>query len=526
MKDIGFSGLSRQLLIAAAAVIFAACQGPTGPAGTNGDIGPQGPAGTKGDPGAQGSAGSAGATGATGAQGQAGVQGPAGTNGTAGTVGPTGDIVGKWMLSKHARTQDDPASELSTERAGQTPDDVINGTDAEDCIACHGPAAVTANGGMSEVEALTYFFTTTDGKFDSSTATQHEDEWPDVNCTACHAIPGKPGLALFDSKTATHKKMSSARKLCGQCHGSLHFADTDHLSYDAWLTSKHAKTQNDPASELSTERAGQTPDEVINGDDAEDCIQCHAPTAVLANGGMTEAGALAYFFTTTNGKFDSSTVAQHTDEWPNVSCTTCHDPHQPNHPSYFDSSKKEYIPMRSPQELCGQCHGNLRFPDTDHLSYNILTGTGGMGIDDQKTMPGSRCVDCHMYNSGVDGSNSAMFHGHSFKIIVKEADGATASCTQCHSSMDAAAAQTQIDTFKSDFATLDTATAAKVASAVTAMKGSTDVQLQNELAEAQFNLTYAESDESGGFHNHKYLMSLLNDANAKAEDILSKVNTQ
>ncbi|MFQ5664973.1 MAG: hypothetical protein ACE5I7_00925 [Candidatus Binatia bacterium] len=45
--------------------------------------------------------------------------------------------------------------------------------------------------------------------------------------------------------------------------------------------------------------------------------------------------------------------------------------------------------------------------------------------------------------------------------------------------------------------------------------------LQAKLAEAQFNLNYADSDESGGFHNHNYLMSLLNDANAKAQEILA-----
>jgi len=78
--------------------------------------------------------------------------------------------------------------------------------------------------------------------------------------------------------------------------------------------------------------------------------------------------------------------------------------------------------MESPGELCGRCHGNLRFPNTDHLSYNTL---------------------------------------------------------------------------------------------------------QAELKEARHNLEHAESDESeSGIHNRKYLMSLLNDANEKALEILTALGRQ
>ena len=47
-----------------------------------------------------------------------------------------------------------------------------------------------------------------------------------------------------------------------------------------------------------------------------------------------------------------------------------------------------------------------------------------------------------------------------------------------------------------------------------------DSSRQAMLKEAQDNMTFAESDESGGFHNHKYLMSLLQDSNQKALEIL------
>ena len=45
------------------------------------------------------------------------------------------DVYIKWKDSPHAMTQADVASELSDERVAQTPNDVIHGADAEDCIA-------------------------------------------------------------------------------------------------------------------------------------------------------------------------------------------------------------------------------------------------------------------------------------------------------------------------------------------------------------------------------------------------------
>jgi len=437
------------------------------------------------------------------------------------------DVHTEWKGSPHGNTQADVAGELGEERAGQTAKEVISGEDAEDCVACHGPTAVLANGGMTEAKALEYFFTTADGKFTKDTAPAHSSEWPNIACTVCHKVPADhpasmPTLALFSSQTGKYASIASASELCGQCHGNLRFADTDHQTYNAWTTSKHAKTQSDVAGELAEERAGQTAKEVVSGEDAENCIACHAPTAVLANGGMSEPQALEYFFTTADGKFTKDTAPAHSSEWPNVTCIACHDQHDPGKPAYFNSSTKEHEPMKNASELCGQCHGNLRFPDTDHLSYNIRTGTGGIGVADLQTMPGVACTDCHMFVSDVDGSNSAMFHGHTWEITVEEADGkTTTSCTHCHADKDTAKANTIINKWKADFESLDATAQKNVAAAEKAMKGVQDKALQSKLEEAQHNLTYAESDESGGFHNHKYLMSLLKDANDKALEILA-----
>ncbi len=428
-----------------------------------------------------------------------------------------------WKASKHAKTQEDVATELGEERAGQTPDEVINGEDAEDCITCHGPTAVLANGGMTVPETLDYFFTTTNGEFTSDTSVSHSDQWPDVSCLACHDQHRPQRPAFFNPVTKEHERMANASELCGQCHGSLRFPDTDHLTYDAWLTSTHAITQDDVASELGEERAGQTPDEVVNGEDAEDCIACHAPTAVLANGGMSASEALAYFFTTADGQFTGDVASAHQSEWPDVSCLACHDQHNPDSPAYFNSDTKAYEPMAESATLCGQCHGDLRFPDTDHLSYNILTGTGGIGVPDLQTEPGATCTDCHMFVSDEDGSNSSMYHGHSWAITVQEADGkSTVSCTQCHAEIDTAEkADDIIKNWQSEFEDLDATAQKNVAAATDAMQGVQDEALQSKLEEAQHNLTYAESDESGGYHNHNYLMSLLEDANNKALEILA-----
>ena len=427
-----------------------------------------------------------------------------------------------WQASPHANTQVSLAGELAGSHSGETPDAVVQG---EDCIACHAPTSVLANGGMSEGQALGYFFTTQGGRFTSGTQPSHTDTWPHDACAACHDVLqgqtlSSATLASFDSRSKQYAPVGRASELCGQCHGSLRFSDTDHRTYDAWATSKHATTQADVAGEIAGSHAGETPRQVTSG---ENCIACHAPTAVLANGGMSESGALGYFFTTNGGQFTNGTSMAHADQWPDVSCTTCHAPHNPGGVSYFDSGTKRYTAMASAEELCGQCHGNLRFPDTDHLSYNIEQGTGGIGVPDQQTMPGVQCVDCHMYVSDKDGSASAMAHGHTFHIIVQEPDGSvTSSCAHCHAGNVAGGNPAIIQDFKTSYALLDSTASTNVAAATTAVAGATDAGVAAELHEAQWNLQYAESDESGGFHNHQYLMALLTDANSKALDLLKR----
>jgi Outer membrane cytochrome MtrC/MtrF-like, domains II/IV/Cytochrome c554 and c-prime/Cytochrome c552 len=433
--------------------------------------------------------------------------------------------VNQWAASRHADTQTDVAGELSDAWSGLEPNDVIHGPDAEDCIDCHAPTAVLTNGGMSEVQALGYFFTTSNGKFDASTSAANTSAWPQVGCTTCHfvranhptAVPG--GLVSFNSQTAQYAHMAGTNQLCGQCHGSLRFANTDHRLYDAWAASKHGNTQADVASELSEEHVGDTPYDLIYGPNAENCIACHAPTAVTITGG-DEVTALDYFFTTTDWSFTTETTSAHKDEWPSVGCTACHNPHNPGALSYFNSSTLEYETMTSSDELCGQCHGNLRFADTDHLSYNIRIGTGGVGVPDQQLMPDVSCTDCHMHPSDVDGSNSVMSGGHSWAVTVPEANGgSTISCLLCHTNSDAATISSMIDGWKAEFQALDTLASANVAKAAAALQGVEDPTLQAALAEAQENLIYAESDESGGVHNHPYLMALLQDANQKALSI-------
>lgn len=418
----------------------------------------------------------------------------------------------QWSGGVHANTQTDVAGELAQSHAGEAPASVIA---SEDCIACHSPTAVAANGSMSEAQALGYFFTTSNGVFTAGTTATNSDTWTHVDCLACHNVvdPYEFNPSLFDSRTARYVPMTNASQLCGQCHGSLRFADTDHRIYDAWATSKHRLTQQDVADELAGSHPGEIPAEVIQG---ENCIACHAPTAAAVSGG-DETTALNYFFTTVSGQFTGDTSATNALQWPGVACTACHNPHDPGTPAYFNSSTQRYEAMTNSSQLCGQCHGNLRFPDTDHLSYNIIAGTGGIGVPDQQDMPGVTCVDCHMFTSGVDGSTSTMFHGHSWAITVQEADGGTTtSCTSCHSAMDTLTANGIIASWKSEFQNLDLTVSANVARAAAAMQGVHDTNLVAALAEAQANLAYAESDESGGFHNHAYVMALLNDANAKA----------
>jgi len=426
-----------------------------------------------------------------------------------------------WAGSKHANTQADVATELSANWIGQTPDSVITGTQAEDCISCHAPTADTVNSGMTETQTMGYFFTTTNGKYTSTTQPANTSSWTNVDCQTCHQSDMST-FGVFNSVTKTYDAVKTANDLCGNCHGTVRHPDTDHRIYDAWLTSKHGhKGQDDVAGELAGSHSGETPDQVIAG---EDCIACHAPTSVTLNSGMTESQALGKFFSTSNGTFSSSTSPADTVDYPNVSCIACHNPHDPDAISYFNSSTKSYQVMTNSDSLCGQCHGNLRFPDTDHLSYNINSGTGGKNVSNVTSMNGIKCIDCHMYNTGIDGSNSAMYKGHTWSVFVKEPDGSVdASCTKCHSTMSADSSLALVTKWKNDFQSLDSVAEAKVTDAASHLKTSLD---SSYYAEAQFNMTYAESDESGGIHNHQYSASLLNDAISKADMIVTGISTK
>lgn len=435
------------------------------------------------------------------------------------------------LRSPHSYTQTDVASELSTDDVGKSPSQVVQD---EDCVACHGPVAVAMNGGMTESQVMGTFFTTTNGLYTGSTVAKGSLNWPNVNCVTCHNVPSDhfvsmPTLSVFNSQTAKYDSAQSSSVLCGQCHGSLHFPDTDHRIYDAWKMSKHGHGgQFDVAGELSANDTGETPDQVVQD---EDCIGCHAPTSVVVNTSIgpsliTEGQALSNFFTTTGGKITSSTVSQDTVDYPNVACTACHDPHNPRALSYFNSSTGQYQGMSSPDSLCGQCHGNLRFPGTDHISYNFLKGEGGIGVQSQVDMNGQpTCIDCHMHKSDTDGLNSIMYEGHSWQVFVKEPDGSvTASCTTCHPTMSADSAMAIVASWKAQFTQLDSTAEADVAAANAFMTSHPDDSLKaTYLAEATQNMTVAEDDESGGVHNHGYSVALLNDAIAKSQYIVTGI---
>jgi formate-dependent nitrite reductase cytochrome c552 subunit len=434
------------------------------------------------------------------------------------------DEFSNWSMGRHAMTQVDVANELAANWQGQTPDSVIFGSQAENCVACHSPTAVTTLGGMTEVQVMGHYFTTTGGKYTDSTTIADAANWPHVWCTSCHNVPpdhptSLPTVSIFNSTTASYDEVPTSSVLCGQCHGTLRFPETDHRIYDGWKLSKHGhKSQADVASELASDWAGKTPDEVINGPDAENCIACHAPTSVHPlQGDTTEVMALSHFFTTVGGVFTATTMGADTIHFPDVACNSCHNPHHPEALSFYNSTSRQYETFVSSNQLCGQCHGNLRFAHTDHLSYNIETGTGGIGVPDEVMMPGAGCVDCHMHADTTPGTNAALFGGHRFSVFIQEPGGTIyASCTKCHESINADSSQSIVIKWQHDFAQLDSIAQIKVAVADTLMQGNTDTLKLRYLDEAKQNLGYAESNESGGAHNHTYLVSLLTDAIQKA----------
>lgn len=435
-----------------------------------------------------------------------------------------------WQSTKHGNTQHDVAVELAAAWKGQPADSVINGSHAENCIACHGPTSVATGGGMTEVQVMSHFFTTTASLYTDSTHEADTLNWPHVACTACHNVQANhpathPTVALFNSTTAHYDSVNTSSQLCGHCHGSVRFADTDHRIFDAWRLSKHGRgNQSDIAGELAANWSGQTPDSVINGSEAENCIACHAPTAVNRKAGVTEVEVLSRFFTTTDGKFTSNTTFADTTHWPEVACNTCHNPHHTGVYSFFNTTTGGYQEITTANQLCGQCHGTLRFPETDHGSYDIELGSGGVGVPDKVTMPNVQCTDCHMHSSDVEGSSSLTYKGHSWSVFITETDGKVdAACTRCHAQLTAVSALAKVKTWQDEYEQLYAVARQKVCIADSVMQGESDTLKLRYLDEATHNLALAGIDESGGFHNHLFVVSLLNDAIKKANLIVTGV---
>ena len=148
-----------------------------------------------------------------------------------------------------------------------------------------------------------------------------------------------------------------------------------------------------------------------------------------------------------------------------------------------------------------------------------------MGVSDLQTMPGVQCTDCHMHISDVEDTKASMYGGHLWSTFIQEEDGTeSASCTSCHTSMDASSAYLTIQGWQSEYSNLDSIANVNVAAAISFLTGSNDSTKIHMLQEAQFNLALAEGDESAGVHNHMYTISLLNDVIDKTTDIVMGVN--
>ncbi len=419
-----------------------------------------------------------------------------------------------WPGTRHAHSQTNVALGLTRSHAGQTASEALSGTNGMNCIACHAPMCVMTNGGMTEIQALDYYFTTENGTFTTNTQPAQVSSWPHIECTTCHYMPARhtqnPSLlALFNSTTAQYDFMPSASVLCSQCHGNARHPNSGQRLYNAWNTSAHRLSQESVAQGLRQNYAGQTPEQVLA---TENCIACHAPRASL---GWSEPMALRMFFTSSNGVFTADTVAANTNSWSGVDCNSCHDPHSPG-VAYFNSTTQLYEPVASAEELCGQCHGTLQFANSRYRSYDIIKQIGGVGVTNQQVMASVTCMDCHMHANATAGSNSKEFHGHGWAVTVKESDGSTTtSCTHCHPSISTYVADAIITAWKNEFQWSAATAQTNVANAFALFGGSPDAAIQAALAEAQQNLALALADESGGVHNHTFSMALVQAANSR-----------
>lgn len=315
-----------------------------------------------------------------------------------------------------------------------------------------------------------------------------------VQCEACHGPMG-----VNPAAHAPNVEMSFNGESCSKCHPA----------WEEYITSGHGSVLSRMTREEMYEEWG-----------GSSCNGCHISEGFIKKFDADHASLT----------FDGETANQ-------VTCATCHDPHEANNPHQLRTLADATSPYGGEEfptgyaitglgkgQLCAQCHHARR--DRTNIMGQINNGTQRPGPHESPQadmvmgrgsyeVPGDynrenphtgmledMCVNCHVYSIGF-GQPGGPVYGHTFAPDLRKCQTCHTSATdfdingvqtRIHEKLEELAALLPHDSLGNVRATMDT------------------LNWTREQREAGYIYYFVEADASMGVHNSNYADSLLTNA--------------
>jgi len=349
------------------------------------------------------------------------------------------------------------------------------------------------------------------------------------SCAECHVVgyddvanggfdPSLPWNDTYNAGDTEGENLHLLRIGCENCHGP----GSDHTSSkspDDIRTDIYTFSDTCGNDELGCHGDGrQWGNDTLNGYATSDHYLNEAPSyAQSASCALCRA---------TQGFIDGQVNGEPWEELPEdvdiiwrVTCFACHDPHP------AEDEHMSFQLRMEPEDLCVACHRTTSSFGTEEVHHPqkqyreadpVYTAEPSIWMEDVE------CVECHMYGSGRGTPNEEFKMGHSWVPHME-------ACMECHSMYETPEdARAAVDHIQHRFhEAIEPAMVRLGAEAddgsLTGIKGLKAWAVGNESAagdlwtdalelaysEAHWDLTFAEHDASGSFHNPQLGMDMV-----------------